>query len=64
MPCFMMSVCVSQIARRSFILFGLGLMVSNGSSPPWSEVRIMGVLQRFAVSYCVTALLLTHTLYT
>ena len=46
-----------KIIRRSIILFGLGLVVNNGSDlPKW---RIPGVLQRFGVSYLVACTIVT-----
>eukprot|EP01111_Echinosteliopsis_oligospora_P017978 TRINITY_DN8006_c0_g1_i1.p1 TRINITY_DN8006_c0_g1~~TRINITY_DN8006_c0_g1_i1.p1 ORF type:complete len:620 (+),score=124.10 TRINITY_DN8006_c0_g1_i1:36-1895(+) len=45
-----------RVVRRSVILFALGLFINNGHEIlTW---RIPGVLQRFAVAYLVTALIL------
>jgi heparan-alpha-glucosaminide N-acetyltransferase len=42
--------------KRTILLFLFGLLVSNGTVS-LSQLRIMGVLQRFAVSYLVCAML-------
>lgn len=46
-----------KVVRRAAILFGLGIIVSNGVSPT-TDLRIPGVLQRFAVSYLVVSTLM------
>jgi heparan-alpha-glucosaminide N-acetyltransferase len=46
-----------KLARRSAILFGLGLLVSNGQQP-LQTLRIPGVLQRFSVSFAVVSLIM------
>ena len=48
-----------KVLRRSLILFFLGLCVSNGGAL-FSELRVMGVLQRFATSYFIVGLILVH----
>lgn len=58
-----------KILRRSLLIFGLGLFLAtfpfyNFTKGEWldvSTVRIMGVLQRIAVCYLVTALIFLHT---
>lgn len=50
----------ARIARRFVVLFALGLVYNGGLSQPWPEVRLMGVLQRIALCYLVTAVLLCH----
>lgn len=58
-----------KILRRSLLIFGLGLFLAtfpfyNFSKGEWldlSTVRIMGVLQRIAVCYMVSALIFLHT---
>lgn len=45
-----------RIVRRTFILFALGLLVN--SNYDMSHARIPGVLQRFAISYFVVALIM------
>ena len=46
-----------RIFKRSALLFLFGLVVSNSSDQKLSHLRIMGVLQRFAISYLVCALI-------
>lgn len=48
-----------QVVRRTCILFALGLLVSNGEVQ-LSHLRIMGVLQRFAISYFFTSLIMMY----
>jgi predicted acyltransferase len=47
-----------RIARRTLILFGLGLLANWAQSGSWQDVRIMGVLQRIALCYGFVALVL------
>jgi predicted acyltransferase len=53
-----------QVARRTVILFGLGLLLNTLEHLPWwptlSTLRIPGVLQRIAVVYGVGSLLVLH----
>jgi len=44
-----------KICRRSLTLFALGILVNSGGSDNFKHWRIMGVLQRFALTYFVTA---------
>ncbi|WAQ97294.1 HGNAT-like protein [Mya arenaria] len=44
-----------KILRRSLTLFALGILVNSGGSHNFQHWRIMGVLQRFALTYLVTA---------
>ena len=39
-----------RLARRCTIMFLLGILYSGGLMNPWPEVRLMGVLQRIALS--------------
>src|SRR5690242_12793974 len=48
---------VVRVFRRACILYALGLMVSNNDKTP-KTVRIMGVLQRFGVSFLVVGAIL------
>jgi predicted acyltransferase len=54
-----------RVGRRVVILFGLGLVLNALNSIPWwhtlTSVRIPGVLQRIAVVYGITALLVLRT---
>lgn len=46
-----------KITKRSCLLFFFGLVTSNDDSKYLTHLRIMGVLQRFAISYFVCAIL-------
>ena len=46
-----------KITKRSCLLFFFGLVTSNSTEHFLTHLRIMGVLQRFAISYFVCALL-------
>ena len=48
---------IIKIIRRTLLLFFFGLVTSNSSNLKLSEIRIMGVLQRFSISYFFIALL-------
>jgi predicted acyltransferase len=48
---------IAQIARRSVLLFLLGIFYSGGLSSAWPNVRLMGVLNRIALAYLFSALL-------
>lgn len=43
--------------QRSVKLFLIGLCLNTARGPPFAEIRIMGVLQRFIISYFVVATL-------
>lgn len=53
-----------RVARRTVILFGLGLLLNALDHLPWlptlSTIRIPGVLQRIAIVYGVASLLVLH----
>ncbi len=53
-----------RVARRTAILFGLGLVLNALPQVPWwpifATLRIPGVLQRIAVVYGVVALIVLH----
>jgi predicted acyltransferase len=48
---------LARIARRSVLLFLLGIFYSGGLSSVWPDVRLMGVLNRIALAYLFSALL-------
>ena len=48
-----------KVLRRALILYILGICVSNGGEL-FSELRLMGVLQRFGISYLIVGLILIH----
>lgn len=47
-----------RILRRTLILFGLGLIANWAHESSWSDMRIMGVLQRIALCYAFVAVVL------
>jgi predicted acyltransferase len=49
-----------RILRRSLILFGLGLALNFATAPDLGNLRIMGVLQRIALCYLLSAIILLH----
>ena len=49
------------ILRRTFILFGLGILLSGFPHYHWATVRIPGVLQRIALCYFCSALIFMKT---
>lgn len=46
-----------RVARRSLLLFVLGLIASGGISQGWPDVRLLGVLQRIAICYFFASVL-------
>ncbi|HVM95413.1 MAG TPA: DUF5009 domain-containing protein [Candidatus Acidoferrales bacterium] len=46
-----------RILRRTVLLIAIGLLLNGFPSFDWSEIRISGVLQRIAICYAATALL-------
>lgn len=48
---------LARIAKRTVILYLLGLFVYGGFSTPYEEIRLLGVLQRIALCYGATATL-------
>ncbi len=48
---------VYKITKRCVLLFFFGLLTSNSSSIYLSDLRIMGVLQRFSATYFICALI-------
>jgi predicted acyltransferase len=49
-----------RVLRRAFILYVLGVIYYGGLSHGWEDIRYVGVLQRIAVCYLVTAVLFMH----
>jgi predicted acyltransferase len=49
-----------RIARRSLILFGLGLLLNGFWNYDWSSIRIMGVLQRISLTYLLATLIVLN----
>ena len=50
-----------RIARRTALLFALGLLSNNVLKFDWSNLRVTGVLQRIAVCYGIAAVLSRKT---
>jgi predicted acyltransferase len=48
---------VRKIVVRGVILFLIGIFYSGGLSTEWPDIRVLGVLNRIAICYTVTALL-------
>jgi predicted acyltransferase len=49
----------ARVLRRALILYGLGLIFYGGISRHWSDIRLVGVLQRIALCYlCASVLFL------
>jgi heparan-alpha-glucosaminide N-acetyltransferase len=48
---------IYRILKRSALLFLFGLVIGNSSAQHLNQLRIMGVLQRFAITYLVCALI-------
>jgi predicted acyltransferase len=42
---------LKRVFRRSVLMFALALIYSGGFSKPWSDMRLMGVLNRIALCY-------------
>lgn len=47
---------IARMARRSVILFALGIVYGGGFKTTWPNIRWTGVLQRLSVCYFVSAL--------
>ena len=45
-----------RVIRRTLMLYGLGLIFYGGISRHWSDVRLLGVLQRIALCYLFASL--------
>ncbi len=50
-----------QVVKRSLIIFGLGLFLAGFPYFNFSTIRIMGVLQRIAVCYFITSLIVLYS---
>ena len=53
---FRLATLACKIAKRSALLLLFGLVTSNGANLYLDRLRLMGVLQRFALTYAATAL--------
>jgi predicted acyltransferase len=48
---------IKRIIRRSILLYIAGIFYNGGFSSPWPDIRLMGVLNRFAITYLVGGIL-------
>ena len=48
---------VSRVIKRGILLFAIGIFYSGGFTNPWPDMRLMGVLNRIALTYTVAGLL-------
>ncbi len=55
-----MASAYKRLFRRFFLLFVLGIIYYGGLSNVWPEIRILGVLQRLALTYLFTGILFIH----
>ena len=49
-----------RILRRVVLLFVLGIIYNGGFSHRWPNIRLLGVLQRIALCYLLTAIAVVH----
>jgi len=49
-----------KLIRRFILLFLLGIFYYGGLSNAWPDIRILGVLQRLALTYLLTGILFIH----
>lgn len=49
-----------RLIRRFVLLFLLGIIYYGGFSNSWPEIRILGVLQRLAITYLLTGIIFIH----
>jgi predicted acyltransferase len=50
----------SRLIRRFILLYLLGFIYYGGFSQLWPDIRILGVLQRLAITYLLTGILFIH----
>lgn len=50
-----------RIARRTALLFALGLLCNNILQFDWANLRVAGVLQRIALCYGIASIIVLHT---
>lgn len=48
---------VGRVLRRGLLLYVIGVIYSGGFTSPWPDIRLMGVLNRIALSYTFAGLL-------
>jgi predicted acyltransferase len=51
------AAAVGRIVRRAALLYALGLFYYGGFGTPFAQIRLLGVLQRIALSYLFAALI-------
>ena len=57
------SVAVKHILWRAGLLFSLGILYNGGVAHAWPEVRLVGVLQRIALTYAAAGILFCYFNY-
>jgi predicted acyltransferase len=50
----------AKIVRRALLLYCLGVFYYGGFATPFARIRLLGVLQRIAISYLCAALIYTY----
>jgi predicted acyltransferase len=50
----------ARIVRRGLLLYALGIFYYGGFATPFSQIRLLGVLQRIAICYTCSALIYTY----
>ena len=51
---------LGRILRRTLLLYILGIFIYGGFSTPYEQIRLLGVLQRIALCYGITAVLFLY----
>lgn len=51
---------LKRIIRRSVLLYLLGVFFNGGFSSSWPDIRLMGVLNRFAIAYLAAGILFCY----
>jgi len=55
------SALLAKVARRTLIIFVLGIVINGFPDFDWSEIRIPGVLQRIALCYLLASVVVLST---
>ncbi len=54
------AVAYKRLVKRFVLLFLLGIIYYGGVSNSWPDIRILGVLQRLALTYLLTGVIFIH----
>ena len=54
------AAATAKILRRALLLYALGIFYYGGFATPFARIRLLGVLQRIAISYLFAALIFTY----